>query len=52
MNRLRRYYEKVPYGQTSRVAYATSAVVMLCQVLGGAKIQPSTQVTQFSPTQL
>lgn len=28
MNRLRRYYEKVPYGQTSRVAYATSAVTL------------------------
>jgi hypothetical protein len=29
MNRLRRFYEKVPYGQTSsRVAYATSTAAL------------------------
>jgi hypothetical protein len=29
MNRLRRFYEKVPYGQTSsRVAYATSVAAL------------------------
>jgi hypothetical protein len=29
MNRLRRFYEKVPYGQTSsRVAYATSRAAL------------------------
>ncbi len=36
MNRLRRFYEKVPYGQTSRVAYATSAAAIANSLPGTA----------------
>jgi hypothetical protein len=53
MNRLRRFYEKVPYGQTSsRVAYATSRAALPNhrQMPSGPKTQPSTQVMRFSPT--
>ena len=53
MNRLRRFYEKVPYGRTSsRVAYVTNRAESLkrCQTPSGPKTLPSTQAPQFSPT--